>query len=325
MKVAYYKKYGPPEVLSVIDHPTPQPKDDEVRIKIATATVNTGDCELRDTKIPNSIWLMVRLFFGVFKPRKNILGAYFSGEIDIVGREVSEFKPGDKVVVCSGEKFGAYAEFICLKASSAIAKIDTSQNFDEVAPLGLGFDALHFLNLAEVGHSDKILIIGAGGGIGTLAVQLAKNRGAEVTAIDKASKLTMLKEIGAHHTIDYQTQDFGESQKKYTVIFDLIGKGLYNKCINQLEPNGRYILANPDGFLYLFKGLWTTLITNKRVITKFASASPEGMRELVKFHHKKSLQTVIDRSFSLEEIVQAHKFVETGEKIGTALLKIQSR
>ena len=323
MQAITYTKYGPPEVLHLQEVATPKPKDNQVLIRIHAATVNMGDCELRSPKIPNSIWLIVRLFFGLFKPRKKILGAYLAGEIEAVGKTVKKFKKGDAVFACSGPRFSAYAEYICLPEKEAIALKPSNMTHDEAAAVPLGLDALHFLRKVPVQKGQKVLINGAGGGIGTVAVQLAKHFGAEVTAVDSAGKLDILRSIGADHVIDYTQEDFAKKSEVYDVIFDLVGKRSYTRCIKALKPNGRYLLANPNGFSAMFRGIWTSMVTSKKVISQFASAKHEDLVFLKELIEEGKLRSVIDKKYPLEQVVEAHKYVESGQKKGNVILTLE--
>ncbi len=322
MKAITYHEYGPPEVLKLSEVSKPIPKENQVLIKIRAVAVNMGDCELRSPKIPNSIWLIVRLFFGVFKPRKKVLGAYLAGDIESVGSSVTSFKIGDPVFACSGPRFGAYAEYMCLPEDDAIAPKPENLNFEEASVLGLGLDALHFLRMASVQKGQKVLVNGAGGGIGTIAVQLAKYYGAEVTAVDNSTKLEMLQSIGADHVIDYTKESFDEQGVAYDVIFDLVGKGSYSKCIHSLSENGIYLLANPSGIGQMFRGLWTTMTSKKKVISKFADASKEDMLIIKELVESGAIKPVIDKTMPFEKVVETHTYVESGQKLGNVVLTV---
>ncbi|MEW7279315.1 NAD(P)-dependent alcohol dehydrogenase [Aquimarina sp. 2201CG1-2-11] len=323
MRAIIYTRYGPPEVLRLSEVEQPVPKDDQVLIKIHAVAVNTGDCELRSPKIPNTIWLIVRLYFGLLKPRKKILGAYLSGEVVQTGKLVKRFKKGDSIFACSGPVFGGYAEYICLNEEKAIAIKPTNLSFEEAATIPLGLDALHFLRKINIQKGQKVLINGAGGGIGTIAVQLAKHFGAEVTAVDSTQKLNMLESIGADYTIDYTKEDFAKKNKTYDIIFDLIGKRAYNRCIRSLKTNGYYLLANPDGLSQMLRGVWTSLVTNKKVISQFADAKHEDLVFLKELIEERKLKAVIDKTYSLDQVVAAHKYVESGQKKGNVVLSLR--
>ncbi len=322
MKAIVFTEYGLPEVLHVQEISKPVPKADEVLIRIHAVTVNAGDCELRSSKIPNSIWLLVRLYFGLFKPRKKILGAYLSGEIEETGEGVKKLKKRDAVFACSGPRFGAYAEYICMGENEAIALKPDTMSYEEASAIALGLDALHFLRKANIKTGQKVLINGAGGGIGTMAVQIAKHFGAEVTATDSAEKLDMLRSIGADIVVDYKQEDFAKRGIQYDVIFDLVGKNSYSRCIKSLTKNGCYLLANPDGLSQIIRGLLTSLVSSKKVISQFASANTKDLVFLKDLIEAGKLRTVIDKRYSLEQVVEAHRYVEKGNKKGNVVLTL---
>jgi NADPH:quinone reductase-like Zn-dependent oxidoreductase len=246
MKAVIWTKYGPPEVLQLGEVEKPVPKHNEVLIKIRATTVTAGDCELRSLAFPIWLSLIMRLIFGLRKPRKKILGFYLAGEIEAVGKDVRRFKKGDPVFGANGTDAGAYAESICLPEKGVLAIKPANMTFEEAAcvPIG-GLEALHFLRKGNVRSGQTVLIIGAGGSIGTFAIQLAKFFGAEVTAVDGTAKLDMLRSIGADRVIDYAQEDVPGSGQAYDVIFDVVGKSSYSRGLRSLEHNGRFLLANP--------------------------------------------------------------------------------
>lgn len=322
MKAIVFEKYGPPEVLELKEIPRPIPKANEVLVRIRAVTVNAGDCELRSPKIPNLIWFVLRLYFGFFTPRKKILGAYFSGDVEEVGASVQSFKKGDPVFACSGPRFGAYAEYTCMDEDDAIAVKSNNMSYAEASALPLGLDAVHFLRLAKIKSGQSILINGAGGGIGTIAVQLAKHFGAVVTAVDSQHKLEMLHSLGADRVIDYTSEDFAEQGVQYDVIFDLVGKKSYARCLKSLKPNGCYLLANPSGLLQILRGVITTAFTRKKVISKFASGNKEDLIVLKELMDEGKITSVIDRFYPFEQVIEAHRFVESGKKKGNVVLSL---
>ncbi|MHA2276603.1 MAG: NAD(P)-dependent alcohol dehydrogenase, partial [Candidatus Kariarchaeaceae archaeon] len=258
MKAIIFKKYGSPEVLEVQEVEQPKPKANEVLIKIHAATVTLGDCELRSMKF--QVWWirpLVRLGFGVFRPRRHILGQELAGTIEAVGEDVTKFKVGDEVFGPTGLGLGAYAEYKTLKETGAIIKKPKNMTFEETAtiPTG-GLNSLHFLRKANIQSGQRVLINGAGGSIGTYGVQIAKNYRAEVTAVDHADKFDMLKSIGADHVIDYMTADFTRNGETYDVIFDIVGKSPYRRSMRSLNKNGVYLLGNPK-FNQMIRGKLT--------------------------------------------------------------------
>jgi NADPH:quinone reductase-like Zn-dependent oxidoreductase len=321
MKAVVYEEYGPPEVLQLREVEKPAPKDNEVLIRIGAATVNTGDCEMRRPDIPNMIWFLIRLFFGLRKPRKRILGAYFAGEIEAVGKDVERFRVDDQVFATSGARFGAYAEYICLPSDYTIAAKPAGMTYEEAAgvPVG-GLNALHYLRKAKVREGERVLVNGAGGSFGTFAVQLAKLMGAHVTGVDSTEKLDMLRELGADHVIDYTREDFTENDETYDVIFNVVVKSSYSRAVRSLNKGGRYLLTNPAGISQMLRAMWTSMTSNKKVITQFAREEVEELVHLRELIEAGKLRSVIDRSYPLEQAAEAHRYVETGRKKGNVVL-----
>ncbi len=324
MKAVVYKEYGPPEVLQFTEVEKPTPKDNEVLIRIGAVTVNTGDCEMRRPEIPNTIWFLIRLFFGLRKPRKQILGAYLAGEIEAVGKDVERFQVRDQVFAASGPRFGAYAQYICLPSNYTVAAKPANMTYEEAAavPLG-GINALHYLRKAKVHNGDKVLINGAGGSFGTFAVQLAKLMGAEVTGVDSREKLDILRALGADHVIDYTREDFTENGETYDVIFNVVAKSSYSRNVRSLNKGGRYLLTNPAGISQMLRAKWTSMTSNKKVIIQFASEDVEDLVYLRELIEAGKLRSVIDRIYPLEQAAEAHRYVETDRKKGNVVLTMQ--
>jgi NADPH:quinone reductase-like Zn-dependent oxidoreductase len=327
MKAIVWTKYGPPEVLQLQEVDKPVPKDNEVLIRIFATTVTAGDCELRSLKLPIYIGLPIRIWIGFRKPRRNTIpGTELAGEIEAVGKDVKLFKQGDQVFGSAGMGFGANAEYICLperpgEMEGGVAIKPANMTYEEAAtvPFG-GRDALHFLRLANIQSGQRILINGAGGSIGTYAVQLAKYLGAEVTAVDSTTKLEMLRSIGADHVIDYTQEDFTERDEIYDVIFDVVGVISLSRCDKSLKQNGVYLLANPGA--QMVQALWTRMTTNKRVIIQTASGTIGDLDFLRALIEEGKIRTVIDRSYPLEQIAEAHRYVETGGKKGNVVITV---
>ncbi|MHA2029043.1 MAG: NAD(P)-dependent alcohol dehydrogenase, partial [Candidatus Kariarchaeaceae archaeon] len=297
-------------------------KANEVLIKIHAATVTLGDCELRSMKF--QVWWirpLVRLGFGVFRPRRHILGQELAGTIEAVGEDVTKFKVGDEVFGPTGLGLGAYAEYKTLKETGAIIKKPKNMTFEETAtiPTG-GLNSLHFLRKANIQSGQRVLINGAGGSIGTYGVQIAKNYRAEVTAVDHADKFDMLKSIGADHVIDYMTADFTRNGETYDVIFDIVGKSPYRRSMRSLNKNGVYLLGNPK-FNQMIRGKLTNR-SSKTVISSFAADDIKDLEYLKQQIEEGKLKSIIDRSYPLEETKEAHVYVETGQKQGNVVINI---
>jgi NADPH:quinone reductase-like Zn-dependent oxidoreductase len=327
MKAVVWTKYGPPDVLEVKEIEKPTPNGDEVLIRIYATTVTAGDCEMRSLKFPIYLSLPMRIWLGLRKPRgTTIPGTELSGAIEAVGKDVKLFKEGDQVFGSAGMSFGTNAEYICLPAEpgemeGGVAIKPANMTYEEAAtvPFG-GRDSLHFLRKGNIQSGQKILINGAGGSIGTFAVQLAKYFGAEVTAVDSTGKLDMLRSIGADHVIDYTQEDFTKNGETYDVIFDVVGKISFSRSEKSIKQNGTYLLANPVS--QLVGGLWTRMTSSKRVVMQTASGTIEDLIYLRELVEAGKIKTVIDRTYPLEQIVEAHRYVETGQKAGNVVITV---
>ncbi|TMI13453.1 NAD(P)-dependent alcohol dehydrogenase [Candidatus Bathyarchaeota archaeon] len=323
MKAMVCTRYGPPDVLQLRELEKPTPKDNEVLVRVHAATVTKGDCELRSLNLPLTWQLFVRVGFGFRAPRKKILGQELAGEIESVGRDVKLFKKGDQVFAFTGLHLGAYAEYNCLPEKGLIAMKPVNMSFEEAAavPVG-GLHALNCLRKGNVQSVQKVLIIGAGGTVGTLAVQLAKSFGAEVTCVDSTGKLEMLGSIGADHVIDYTKVDFTKSGERYDVIFDVVGKSSFSGCIRSLKEKGFYLLGNP-GLSQQVRGLWTSMMTSKKVVGGTVSYKTEDLIFLRELIEAGKIRSVIDRRYPLEQIAEAHRYVDTGQKTGNVVITVE--
>lgn len=322
MRAIVFTHYGAPGTLQLKEVPAPVPKDNQVLIKIHATTVTAGDCEIRSFRISPLFWLPVRLYMGLLKPRVKVLGQEFAGEVITVGKDVEHIKKGDLVFSSTDMNFGAYAEYICLPGKHPIGRKPANASFEEAAtiPVG-GLNALHFLQKANIQAGEKILIKGAGGSIGTVAVQIAKSLGAEVTAVDSTKKLDMLRRIGADHVIDYTREDFTRNGEKYDVIFDIAGKSSFARSVRSLRPGGRYLLANVS-LSGLIRGLFVSMTGNKKVISGLAPYTMENLETLRALIEKGVIKPVIDKRYPLEEIKQAHIYVEEGHKTGNVVITV---
>jgi NADPH:quinone reductase-like Zn-dependent oxidoreductase len=328
MKAIVWTKYGSPDVLQLQEVDKPQPKHNEVLIKIHATTVTIGDCEMRRLEYPMFMGLVVRMVVGFRRPtRITILGMELAGEIEATGKDVTKFKAGDQVFAATGFiGTGTCAEYICLPEKpedGAIALKPDNMSFEEASavPVG-GLEALSLLRKGNIQPGQEVLINGAGGTIGPYAIQLAKHFGAEVTAVDSTNKLDTLRLIGADHTIDYTQEDFTKSGKTYDVIFDVVGKSSYSGCIKSLKENGFYLLTYPKLGRNI-RGRWTSMTSNKKVIGGTATDSTEDLIFLRELIEAGKVKSVIDRCYPLDQTIEAHRYVETGEKIGNVILMIQ--
>ena len=323
MKAIVYTRYGSPDVLQLKEVEKPTPKDNEVLIRTYAATVIAGDCELRSLKFPLWFWLPLRIYMGVIRPRKKILGQELAGDIESVGKDVKLFSKGDQVFAATDVGFGAYAEYKCMREEKTLALKPTNMTYEEAAavPTG-GLNALHYLRKGNIQSGEKVLINGASGNIGSFAVQLAKYFGAEVTGVDSTGKLEMLRSIGADQVMDYTQEDFTKNGETYDVIFDAVGKSSFSRSVRSLKQNGRYILANPR-LLPMVRGLWTSIISGKKVIFQFASYKAEDLIFLKELIEAGKIKSVIDRRYPLEQTAEAHGYVEKGQKTGNVVIALE--
>jgi NADPH:quinone reductase-like Zn-dependent oxidoreductase len=327
MKAIIWTEYGPPDVLQLKEVEKPAPKDNEVLVRIYATTVTAGDCEQRSLKLPFWHALPMRAYVGLKRPKRiTILGMDLAGEIESVGKDVKRFRKGGQVFAATGfVRMGAYAEYICLPEKpeeGALAIKPVNMTYEEAAavPNG-GLEALCFLRQGNVQSGQKVLLNGAGGTIGTFAVQIAKSFGAEVTGVDSTGKLDMLRSIGADHVIDYTQEDFTKRGETYDFILDVVGKSSFSGSIRSLEQNGRYLIANP-GPSQMVRGRWTSLISSKKVIFGAAHLRTEDLIFLKELIEAGKLKSVIDRTYPLEQIVEAHRYVETGQKNGNIVITL---
>lgn len=319
MKAIVNTEYGSPDVLQLKEVEKPIPKNNEVLIKIHATTVNRTDCGFRKPE-----YLIVRLISGLFKPKKTILGTELAGEVESVGKAVMTFKPGDHVFGLNTFNFGTHAEYICIPESKSIAIKPVNMTFEEAASVCDGLMlAINYIRKIDFASSPKVLINGASGSIGSASVQLAKHFGAEVTAVCKTSTLELVKSLGADYVIDYTKEDFTQNGKLYDIVLDSVGKSSFFLCKKILKPGGIYF-SSELGYLWqnVFLALITPLLGGKKVLFPIPTDSKEDIvffRELIEAG---KFRAVIDRRYSLEQIVEATRYVETGEKTGNVVITI---
>ena len=321
MKAIVFEKYGPPEVLHVKEIEKPQPMDNEVLIKIHATTATTFDCWQRSSTAPAGFGFLSRIASGIRKPKQPILGIDLAGEIEAVGKDVTRFKPGDKVFGFNGG-LGAYAEYICLPEDATLAEKPTNMTYEEAAAVPQGaLTALYFLRKGDIQSGQKILIFGASGGVGQFTVQLAKHFGAEVTGVCSTSKLELVKSLGADRVIDYTTEEFDQSGETYDIIFDATtGKSPYSRCVKSLKEEGTYIFVT-FGLPRLFRILWLNR-SSKRGILGLVDDKPEDLVFLRGLIEAEKLKVVIDRTYPMEQATEAHGYIEAGKKVGHVIISV---
>jgi len=326
MKAITYANYGSPDVLQVNDVDKPVPKDDEVLIRVQAAEATKADIEMRSFRFAVKwFWLPLRIAFGVTKPKRQILGGYFSGEVESLGKEVTQFTKGDQIFGAAALRLGAYGKYVALPASYAIVAKPTNMSFAEAAavPLG-GLNALHFMRLAGIQVGDSVLINGAGGSIGAHAVQIAKSMGAEVTVVDSTIKENMLRRMGADRFIDYTKENFAAMGRTYDVIFDMVAGSSYTACIKILNPNGRYLSGNPR-LSVMIRSVLTTRFTNKTARFAFAGETKADLLTLKEMIEDGRIKSIVDRVYPMEKAPDAHRRVETEQRLGAVVIAIGDR
>ena len=318
MKAAVYTKYGPPEVVQIKEVNTPVPKENEVLVKVFASTVNRTDCGFRKPEYP----VIIRLMHGLFKPKKKILGSEFAGVVESTGRDVKLFKHGDRVFGLSANNFGTHAEYLCISESSTIATMPDNVSFDEAAAVNDGvFLALNYLKEIIISNAHEILIYGASGSIGTAGVQLAKYFGADVTAVCNTKNLDIVKTLGADKVIDYTKEDITKLNQTFDFIFDAVGKTSFFKTRHLLKKGGIYF-STELGFLVQnpFLALLKIKIDGKKIIFPVPKENKEDIIFIKELFEAGKYKAVIDRKYPLDQIVDAYRYVETGQKTGNVVI-----
>ncbi len=331
MKAIVYTEYGSPDVLQLKEVAKPTPKDNEIRVRVYATPVNYGDLIARNFKsitprkfnMPLPVWLPARLYFGLRKPRVNILGSEFAGEIEAVGKEVTRFKAGDQVFGYLGQNMGANAEYLCVPEDGCVAVKPANMTYEEAAAVPYGaIMALNLLRKANIQPGQKVLVNGASGGIGSAAVQLARAYfGAEVTGVCSTPRLELVKALGAEKVIDYTQEDFTRSGETYDLIFDILGRSSFSRCKSVLKPNGIYLLASFK-MKQLVQMLWTSRVGSKKVICALSSDKVEDLIFIKELVEAGKFKSIIDRCYPAEQAAEAHRYVEEGHKKGSVIITI---
>lgn len=325
MKAVVYEKYGSPDVLELREVAKPTPKDNEVIIKVYATTVAAGDCRARSFSVPRSVWLPARIALGIRKPRKAILGLELAGEIESIGKDVKLFNKGDQVFAATLINFGAYAEYKCLPEDAAMSIKPSNSTYEEAAALPIGArTALHYLRKANIRPGQKVLVYGASGSVGTYAIQLAKVFGAEVTGVCSTANVELVKSLGADQVIDYTKEDFSNQREMYDVIFVAVDKSSFSACMRALKKRGIYL--NITAPLPSIRMVWTKMISSKKLF--LGENAPEKAEDLIfikELVEAREIKVVIDRCYPLEQMVEAHRYVDRGHKRGNVIITVEHK
>ncbi len=332
MKAIVYTEYGSPDVLQVKEVAKPVPGDNDVLVRVHATSVNYGDLAARNFRemtpqkfnMPLLIWLMAKISFGLSKPQNTILGSEFAGEIESTGKNVTKIKPGNPDFGYLGQSMGAYAEYVRIPEDGVLAIKPVNQSFAEAASVSYGaIMALNLLRKVNVHGGQKVLINGASGGIGSAAVQIARQMGAEVTGVCGTLRMEYVKSLGADKVIDYTKEDFTRNGETYDLIFDILGKSPFSRCKNSLKPKGILLHASFK-MLHLFDMLRTSKSTGKRVICAIAPGSLEDLLVVEELIEAGKIKSIIDKCFPMEQAAEAHRYVEQGNKKGSVVISIGS-
>lgn len=325
MKAVLAERYGPPEVLQIREIATPTPKAGEILIRIHATTVTSADWRLRSQTVPTGFGLIMRLVFGLRKPRQPILGSELAGVVAAIGRDVTRFQVGERVFAFSDMRLGCHAEYIVLPQDGMVVATPPGLTDDTAAALCFGgTTALDFLRRAKVRRGERLLVNGASGAVGTAVVQLARRAGAEVTGVCSTANLDLVRSLGAVQVIDYSRDDFTGNGETYDVIVDTVGTAPFSRCRRSLKPGGRLLLVLA-GLPDMLKGLWVSLTSGRRVIAGPAAVKLDDLRTLAALAETGEFQPVIDRIYPLQQIVEAHRYVDTGRKKGNVIISMRDK
>lgn len=319
MKAVVYEEYGPPEVLKLKEVARPIPKENEVLVKVFATTVTSGDWRMRKASP-----FAARLFNGLTRPKKiTILGSELAGQVEEVGNDVELFKAGDQVYALTGISMGANAEYRCFPEDGIVAVKPSNMTFEEAAAVPFGATtALFFLRRGSVQSGTRVLVYGASGAVGTAAVQIAKALGAEVTGVCSTANLELVRSLGADEVVDYTREDFTKRGRAYDAVFDTVGKTSFSQCKHSLKSGGFYLAGSAGLIKGSFQRLLTSKIGSKRVIAGIAKVKAEDFAYLRELIEAGKYRSVIDKRYPLEQIAEAHRYVEKGHKKGNVVISV---
>lgn len=323
VKAIIYKKYGPPEVLQIKEVEKPIPKDNEVLIRNYATTVSAADYRMRSFSPPTLFWIPARIALGIFRPKRTILGWNLAGKIEAIGKHVTLFEKGDEVFASTGESCGAYVEYKCLPENGRLALIPKNMSYEQATAIPFGaLTALTFLrDMGNIQSGQKVLIYGASGAVGTAAVQLAKYFGAEVTGVCSATNLALVKSLRADKVIDYTKQDFTKSNERYDMIFDTVGKCPVLRAKQVLKQHGKLLFAS-GGLRHVVQMIWTSLRSGKKVLLGNSVSHVNDFIFIAKLMEAGEIIPVIDRRYTFEQIVEAHRYADKEHKKGNVVITL---
>jgi len=325
MKAVLAERYGPPEVLQIREIATPTPKAGEILIRIHATTVTSADWRIRSQTVPKGFGLIMRLVFGLRKPRQPILGSELAGVVAAIGRDVTRFQVGQRVFAFSDMAMGCHAEYLCLPEDGMVGATPPGLTDETAAALCFGgTTALDFLRRARVRPGETLLVNGASGAVGTAVVQLARHAGAEVTGVCSTANLELVRSLGATQVIDYTRDDFSRNGETYDVIVDTVGTAPFSRCRRSLPKGGRLLLVLA-GLPDMLKGLWVSLTSGRSVIAGPATVKRDDLLTLAALAEAGAFQPVIDRIYPFEQIVEAHRYVDTGRKKGNVIISVRDQ
>ena len=330
MKAITFTEYGSPAVLKLKEVEKPAPKVNEVLIKIRATSLNVGDLWARNFKaitpgkfsMPLPFWLPARMFFGWTKPKINILGSEFSGQVEAVGSDVKRFKKGDRVFGYRGQSMGANAEYLCVSESGMIAPMPANMTYEEAATIPYGaLTALSLLRNVNIQPGQKVLVNGASGGIGSAAMQLAKHFGTHVTGVCSTLRVDFVRSIGADKVIDYTKEDFTQNGETYDLILDIMNKSSFARCKDSLTSTGIYLLASFK-MKQVLQMVWTSLTGGRKVVCALSGEKPADLLLIKELAEAGKIKAIIDKRYPLEQTAEAHRYVENGHKKGNIVISV---
>jgi NADPH:quinone reductase-like Zn-dependent oxidoreductase len=320
MKAVTYERYGPPEVLKISEVEKPVIGEKDILVKVTAVPVTVGDVRLRKADP-----FMARIFSGLLKPKKKILGMNFAGEVEETGKLVKSFKKGEKVFGSTEFNLGTYAEYLTIREDGVVAHLPAGISYEEASAVPFGMlTSLHFLRKGHISKGKKVLIYGASGSLGTAGVQLADYFGAEITGVCGTSNIELVKSLGADRVIDYTRERVIDYNETYDIIYDAVGKSPFSDCINVLNKDGYYLRSVHMGVVPVIRGWWTKITSSKKIVGGISIERQEDLKFLARIMAEGKFRPVIDKTFPMEQMAEAHRYVDRGHKTGNVVVNVNS-